>query len=207
MKNPLRFLLPRSEQHLLMGRLAPSSEAPSTAAGVEILTIHRPADPAVAMLDTFAATHGFPAGWASEMLADGARAMVARDPGNGDAMAMAWNTGRAFHVDEIGATLDPGEGVYFFGDFVAPRYRGRKLQRLLISKRLAAIEDRAFACTLVHPSNAASVRSYTEEGFAIGGRYVRYRWRRKTWGRCKCAENAPIVFELRSPEIVFARRA
>jgi GNAT superfamily N-acetyltransferase len=190
-----------------MGRLATSAQPPSAVPGVEILAIHRAADPAAQSLDAFATANGFPPGWTRDMLADGARAVVARDPASGELLAMGWSTRQPFHVDEIAATLNPGQGVYLFGDFVAPAHRGRKLQKLLISHRLTELDDRPFACTLVEPANLASVRSYAAEGFSIGGRYVRHRWRSRTWARCKPVRNAPVTFELPSCDIVLARRA
>jgi len=204
MKKAFRSLFPQAQRHLLMGRLASPVEAPVTSPGVEILSIHRVADPATEALDGFATANGFPAGWARDMLGDGAQALAARDTTTGDILAMGWSTRRAFHVDEIGATLNPGGGVYLFGDFVAPQHRGRKLQKLLISHRLGQLDGPPFACTLVEPSNAASVRSYAGEGFVVGGTYVRYRWRKRTWARCRSVRNAPVVFESPSCDTVIA---
>jgi GNAT superfamily N-acetyltransferase len=117
------------------------------------------------------------------MLADGAPALVAVDDATGETLAMAWTTSRPFHVEEIGATIDPGPGgVYLFGDFVAPAARGRRLQRLLVNRRLRrAAADAHLACTIVHPDNAASVRSYEHEGFAARGRFVRTTWLKREW--------------------------
>jgi GNAT superfamily N-acetyltransferase len=207
MKNPLRSLFPRAQRHLLMGRLALPAKAPAASPGVEVLSIHRPADPAAQALDDFATAHGFPAGWARDMLADGAQALAARDASTGQILAMGWSTRQPFHVDEIGATLNPGGGVYLFGDFVAPPFRGRKLQKLLISHRLAQLDDLPFACTLVEPSSLPSLRSYTGEGFVVGGTYVRYHWRKRTWARCKSVRNAPVVFESPQCELVVAKPA
>jgi GNAT superfamily N-acetyltransferase len=206
MKNPFRSLFPRAQRHLLMGRLALPVQAPATSPGVEVLSIERVADPAAQGLEGFAAANGFPAGWTRDMLADGAQALVARDTTSGEILAMGWSTRRPFHVDEIEATLNPGGGVYFFGDFVAPQHRGRKLQKLLISHRLAQLDSVPFACTLVEPSNLASVRSYAAEGFVPGGSYVRYRLGRRTWARCKTMGNAPVAFALPSCGMVIARR-
>jgi GNAT superfamily N-acetyltransferase len=189
-----------------MGRLASSVQPPATAPGVEVLVIHRAADPAAERLDAFGVANGFPQGWTRDMLADGARAVVARDVRSGELLAMGWSTRHPFHVDEIAATLNPGQGVYLFGDFVAPAHRGRKLQKLLISHRLTELDDRPFACTLVEPTNLASMRSYVAEGFSVGGEYVRHRWRRRTWTRCKSVRGAPVSFELPSCDIVIARQ-
>jgi GNAT superfamily N-acetyltransferase len=103
---------------------------------------------------------------------------------------MAWSTTHPFHVEEIGATFDPRGGVYLFGDFVDPAHRGKKLQRALVSHRLAAARDQGlpFAYTLIHPSNAASLRSYAHEHFVPAARFTRYHWLRKKW--CHCAQLA-----------------
>jgi ribosomal protein S18 acetylase RimI-like enzyme len=192
MKNPLRCLFPRSQEHLLMGRVGSAPMLETSVAGVQALVIWTADDPRAGMLDAFAVANGFPQGWAREMLAEGASAVVARDPAAA-MLAMGWMTGRHFHVEEIGATLDPGTGVYLFGDFVAPAQRGRKLQRLLVAERLRVIEGAAFACTLVEPANVASVRSYEKEGFAVEGRFVSYRWRARTWARCRTVGRGPGI--------------
>jgi ribosomal protein S18 acetylase RimI-like enzyme len=207
MKIRFRSLFPQAQRHLLMGRLALPAQAPATSPGVDVLSIHRAADPVTQALDDFATANGFPPGWAHDMLTDGAQALAARDAATGQILAMGWSTRRPFHVDEIDATLNPGGGVYLFGDFVSPEHRGRRLQRLLISHRLAQLDGLPFACTLVEPSNVASVRSYAGEGFAVGGTYVRYRWRTRSWARCKSVRKAPVVFQSPTCDMVIARPA
>ena len=204
MTNPLRRLLPQSEEHLLMGRSGgvPALEAESS--DVEILAICSADDPRAEQLESFASANGFPTGWAREMLSDNASAVIARDT-TGQTLAMAWMTQRPFHVEEIGATIDPRAGIYLFGDFVAPAHRGRKLQRRLVAQRLRIAANAAFAVTLVHPSNLASVRSYQHEGFAVGGRFLRYRWRSKTWTRCKPIGRAGVNFTLDQQDRIIAR--
>jgi len=196
----LRRLFPTSEEHLLMGRSGGEAPAPEAqASDVEMQAIHSADDPTVEMLETFASANGFPTGWASEMLRDGASAVIARDSAAaaaGATLAMAWMTQHPFHVEEIGATIDPGSGVYLFGDFVAPAHRGRKLQKRLVAQRLRLAVSAAFAVTLVHPANLASVRSYQHEDFVVGARFVRYRWRSRTWTRCKTVDRAAVTFAL-----------
>jgi ribosomal protein S18 acetylase RimI-like enzyme len=209
MKNPLRRLLPHSDAHLLMGRsgAAPAVE-PTAAEGVEMLSIKDISDPAAGVLDAFAIDNGFPEGWAREMLTEAAHAVIARDAA-GAALAMAWMTQRPFHVEEIGATIDPGRGVYLFGDFVAPAHRGRRLQTRLVAERLRLIgAAAAFACTLVHPTNNASLRSYQAQGFSVGGRFARYRWRGRTWARCRAIGNDPgggVTFTLAENDRIVTR--
>src|SRR4051812_29344575 len=95
-------LLPRSDPHLLLSR--PAGAPPAfDATGVRVELIDQPSDP----LEAFAVDQGFPAGWTTDMLSDGASAMLALDDTTGAALAMAWTTTKPFYVDEIRATLDP----------------------------------------------------------------------------------------------------
>jgi ribosomal protein S18 acetylase RimI-like enzyme len=206
MKNPLRRLFPRSHEHLLMGRVGSAPPIPQKpVAGMETLLIRAGDEAPVGMLDAFAFANGFPQGWAREMLGEGASAIVAIDPA-GAMMAMGWMTGRRFHVEEIGATLDPGAGVYLFGDFVAPAQRGRHLQQLLVAERLHGIGEAGLACTLVEPSNVASVRSYQKEGFVSEARFTRYHWRGRTWARCRGNRRGPgVAFELDGSDTIVAK--
>ena len=204
MINPLRRLFPHSEEHLLMGRFGAGQTSETERADGDMLAIRSADDPGAELLESFADANGFPAGWAREMLIDGASGVIARDPAAGATLAMAWMTTHPFHVEEIGATIDPRGGVYLFGDFVAPAHRGRKLQRLLVAHRLRITGSAAFACTLVHPSNLASVRSYQHEGFEPGGRFVRYRWRDRTWTRCRSARCAAVAFTLEENDRIVA---
>jgi ribosomal protein S18 acetylase RimI-like enzyme len=205
MKNPLRRLFPRSHEHLLMGRVGSSAMPETEAAGVQTVAIRTADDPRVGKLDAFAVANGFPQGWVQEMLAEGASAVAALDLA-GVMMAMGWMTERRFRVEEIEATLDPGAGVYLFGDFVAPALRGRKLQQLLVAQRLRGIEGAAFACTLVEPSNAASVRSYEKEGFVSEARFTRYHWRGRTWSRCRGIRHGPgVAFALNGADTIIAQ--
>jgi ribosomal protein S18 acetylase RimI-like enzyme len=196
MTNLLRRLLPQSEEHLLMGRSGAAPALDAAASDVEMPAIRSADDPSVESLETFASANGFPAGWAAGMIGEGASAVIARDTASGATLAMAWMTQQPFHVEEIGATIDPRTGVYLFGDFVAPAHRGRKLQQRLVAQRLRLAASAAFAVTLVHPSNLASLRSYQQEGFTVGARFLRYRWRSRTWTRCKPVARAAVTFAL-----------
>jgi hypothetical protein len=59
------------------------------------------------------------------------------------------------------------------------------LQRLLVAERLARMNDVSRAVTIIHPDNAASMRSYQSERFVTAAQFVRYQWRDRTWNRCK----------------------
>jgi GNAT superfamily N-acetyltransferase len=205
MKDLLRRLLPQSDEHLLMGRAGAAPAPELGTAGVDMRSIRSVSDPNAGMLEAFASAHGFPEGWTREMIGEGASAVIALDEAN-TMLAMGWITGRPFYVDEIRATIDPGAGFYLFGDFVEPAHRGRKLQRRLVGERLRLTETSAFACTLVHPSNLASVRSYSTEGFAVGGQFVRYRWRGRTWARCRAVGRAAVTFALSGTDRILVAR-
>ena len=194
MINFLRRLFPQSEEHLLMGRTGLPPEVQASA-DIETPIIRAADDPNLQPLGSFATANGFPTGWAAEMLTSGATAIIARDSATREVLAMAWMTRHPFHVEEIGATIDPGAGVYLFGDFVSPNHRGRKLQRRLVAQRLRqAATDATFAVTLVHPTNIASLRSYQHEGFTTGASFTRHRWRGRTWTRCKTVDRAAVKF-------------
>lgn len=184
MRNPIRRFWPRSESHLLLARRAtPVDLTPiGRGDGVRARVVATVTDEGAGALDAFAVASGFPAGWAADMLAEGAVGTLAVDEAGG-AVAMAWTTGRAYYIAEIDATLEPGGGTYLFGDFVAPAFRGRGLQRWLVGERVRAVGGDA--CTVVHPSNVASLRSYEREGFTVAGRFTRYRWGRRSWARCR----------------------
>jgi ribosomal protein S18 acetylase RimI-like enzyme len=205
MANLLRRLWPQSQVHWLLGRVGSRLAPPRTVAGIQVDAVAATDKPQAQALDAFASDNGFPQGWAGEMVADGASVIVARDLASSGIVAMAWWTSRPFHVEEIAAMLDPRGGVYLFGDFVATAYRGRGIQQLLVAERLRAAGEAAHACTLVHPSNKASVRSYEAEGFEVGGQFIRSRWMGRTWARCRASRTSRIQFTLEGSETIVAR--
>jgi GNAT superfamily N-acetyltransferase len=176
----LRRLIPYTETHLL---LTHPDASRGSGFSVEGIDIERGDE---SRLEAFAAAQGFPSGWAAEMLAGGATALLALDATTREPLAMGWATARPFHVEEVGRTIDPGErGIYLFGDFVAPAARGRKLQRLLVSQRLGRANGATRACTIVHPENVPSLHSYQNEGFVPGARYTRTFWLGREWATCR----------------------
>jgi ribosomal protein S18 acetylase RimI-like enzyme len=196
MRSFLRNLWPRTQVHLLLGRPGGREIPPFSVEGVTTIVVRSPGDAAAAELEAFAERQGFPEAWAHEMLAGGASGTVVRDAAAGAILAMGWATAQPFHVEEIAATLEPRDGgVYLFGDFVSPAARGRKLQRLMVAERLRT-HDVRYACTLVHPSNGASLTSYQHEGFGDGGRFRRWTWRGRSWARCRTFGGTPIRFAL-----------
>jgi ribosomal protein S18 acetylase RimI-like enzyme len=180
MLNRLRALIPRSETHLLLSRPGASAGSEFAVPGVEVQAGEADA------LEAFTAEVGFPAGWAIDVLDEGAWAILAVDQASRAPLAMGWGIARPFYVEEIGATVDPGPGgIYLFGDFVAPAARGRKLQRLLVSERVRRAAESARAFTIVHPTNTASLRSYRNEGFETRARYTRTHWAGRSWASCR----------------------
>jgi ribosomal protein S18 acetylase RimI-like enzyme len=180
MLNRLRALIPRSETHLLLARTGSNAPSDFAVPGVEVLAGEADA------LEAFIAEIGFPAGWAVDVLAEGAWAILAVDQSSRAPLAMGWVIARPFYVEEIGATVDPGPGgIYLFGDFVAPDARGRKLQRLLVAERVRRTAESSRAFTIVHPTNTASLRSYRNEGFETRARYTRTHWAGRSWASCR----------------------
>jgi hypothetical protein len=151
-------------------------------AGITLSKMRDTSSPSFAPIDELCTTHRFPAGWTAEMLAHGAQAWVLT-AANGCAVAAAWLIRSPFFIDEIKRTFDAGpEGDYYFGDFVAPDFRGQHLQRLLINVRLTDSQQsrRRWAIALARAENAPSVANYTAEGFLRGGIHVSRRmgpWR------------------------------
>jgi ribosomal protein S18 acetylase RimI-like enzyme len=207
MRNFLRRLIPRSENHLLMARLPTPPGAPLSPerAGVRVERVADASAAGADRLEGFATANGFPAGWVADMLTDGAAATVIVDVASERPVGMGWATRRPFVVEEIGVTFDPGGGVYLFGDFVAPDQRGRRLQGLLVAERVQAAAPHGRACTIVHPANVASVRNYEREGFGVLARFRRYRWRGRTWARCGRTVGIHLRFELDPPDVLRAR--
>lgn len=195
MRNPFRRLWPRVETHWLLARRAGVVGSVERGDGVRAVVVATVADAGMEALEAFAVASGFPAGWVAEMLAEGAVATLAVTDAGG--VGMGWVTRRGFFIEEVGATLDPGGGAYLFGDFVTPAQRGRGIQRWLVAERLGGVGD---ACTIVHPANVASLRSYGREGFEVVGKFTRYSWGGRTWARCRGG-----VFECAAGDVIRAR--
>lgn len=175
----LQRLIPYTQTHLLLTHPGLPHGSGFAVGGIEVQAGDEGG------LELFAVAQGFPSGWAADMLAEGAMGLLAVDAGSRAVLAMGWSTSHPFYVEEIGRTIDPGaQGVYLFGDFVAPAARGRRIQRLLVSERLRRATGAASACTIVHPDNVPSLHSYQNEGFVAGARYTRTFWLGRNWGSC-----------------------
>ena len=148
----------------------PATPSPPSVDLPPSFTLHpvtHPSDPAFLFLDRLYASDGFPAGWARQMLERGAQAVVIVQ---GDApAASALLIRQPFYVQEIRRTFDPGpDADYYFGDFVAPGFRGRHLQRSLIRARLLMTHQagRPWALAMTRATPPASLDNYVAEGFA-----------------------------------------
>lgn len=191
---------------LLARRAAPVEGGAVKPEGVRAVAVGAESDLGMEALDAFAVASGFPAGWAGDMLGDGAEATLAlaNVGGQTGGVAMGWRTSGRFFVEELGATLEQRYvGTYLFGDFVSPAFRGRGIQRWLVAERLRALGDTKFGtCTIVHPSNVTSLRNYQQEGFETLGSFTRYWWARRTWARCRTRAGATPRFELRDGDMI-----
>ena len=147
-----------------------------------VQTIATPRDEYFPALDQFCTLGGFPVGWAQLRLEAAARAWLVIGPDQAGAVASAWSTAQPMFIDEIGYTFTPPQrGDYFFGAFVAPAWRGRHLQRLLINRRLhaSAAADRRWAMAIIHTRNRVSLRNDQSEGFTAAAKLMSLR--RRDW--------------------------
>jgi len=119
-------------------------------------------------LDRFYTAQGFPAKWSERLLTTGAQAVMiyhADSP-----IAAGWLIRKPFYIEEIRRTLDPGsETDYYFGDFVAPDFRGKGLQRALIRERLRLTQQagQKYSTAMTSPALPASFNNYSTAGFSI----------------------------------------
>jgi ribosomal protein S18 acetylase RimI-like enzyme len=182
MRRILNRLRPRTQTHQFFRCDLSGTDKRQLASGLGTIEwISSNGDPAFAALRSFAASQGFGNDWPADMLADHAQCALAFDEFS-TPMAMAWMTRQSFYVEEMGATFDPRGAAYLFGDWVAPEFRGRRLQRLLVAYRLdRAVELQAReAYTIIHPENAASLKSYRQEGFIEEGEIESRTWLGRT---------------------------
>ena len=157
------FILSRN-----LGRPIGEMETP---AGLRLAHLRQTTDEGFSQLDALCSSSGFPGGWAATMLRAEGEAFVAfadPSPPPSPAVAAGWMTRAPFFVDELGYTFTPvPEGVYLFGDFVEPAWRGRKLQRWMLHRRLEASAQagRQWVFSMTNKENAPSLRNQFAEGF------------------------------------------
>lgn len=193
-----------SEVHLFLAREL-SAAAPVQALDVDAQIEHvgGPSGGHYDGLRGYCAACGFPADWEREMLELGASATIAMERTSGAVMAMGWQIDRAFEVEEIAAWFDPAPGIYLFGDFVLPAFRGRGLQRLLVNRRLShgVAGGIPIAWTIVHSDNVPSMKSYQAEGFAPAAHFIRRQWLGRTRLSCRAANGAAVPLQLRGNRV------
>ena len=173
----LRRLLSQRETYLLFARHAQAIQIPVPEAldAFQFSTLTQVNDPLTQPLDPFCTSHGFPPNWPAQMLVQGAHAVMAIDSSTRQIAAMAWLTTRPYYVEEIDHTLDPAGGVYLFGDFVAPAYRGRRLQRTLLAHRLSRFPTQS-AYTIIRDDNAPSIRNFESVDFIPTTHLIHKQW-------------------------------
>lgn len=146
------------------------------------LTLHRviqSTDEGVPLLDQLYTADGFPKNWPMTMLERGAHGVVLT--AEGVPAASAWLIRKPFYVQEIRRTFDAGpEADYYFGDFVAPSFRGKHLQRLLIRARSLMSHDdgRLWAIAMTRATIPASRGNYLAEGFFLAAEIRTRRFHR-----------------------------
>jgi hypothetical protein len=130
--------------------------------------VTQPTDGGVALLDQLYTADGFPKNWPMTMLERGAHGVVLS--ADGVPAASAWLIRKPFYVKEIRRTFDAGlDADYYFGDFVAPSFRGEHLQRLLIRARSIMSHEagRHWAIAMTRATIPASRANYIAEGFSL----------------------------------------
>lgn len=135
-----------------------------------------------AFLDQIYSMDGFPPGWAAQMLGRGSVAVVIVSGQTPAASALLVR--KPFYVREILRTFDAGaEGDYYFGDYVAPAFRGRQIQRMLIRARLHISQQagRRWAHALTRTTIPASAENYLAEGFCTAAKLHARRWAGWRW--------------------------
>ena len=143
-------------------------EPAALAVAFDVRHLHDPNDRYCDVLDRFYTAQGFPAKWSERLLASGAQGVMICC--GASAIAAGWLTRKPFYVEEIRRTFDPGSAMdYYFGDFVAPEFRGKGLQRALIRERLRLTHQsgRKGSTAMTNPALPASYNNYCTEGFSV----------------------------------------
>jgi hypothetical protein len=154
---------------VLFRELKPPVGAPMLPAGFTSFAIRTTSDERFPLLCRSCETDGLPAGWAERMISQNHEAHLLLSEA-GESAGCAWIARQAYYISEISRTFDPGpEGDYYFGDFIPPRFRGRKLHRVLIELRVAAslAAGRRYAVGMTHSENLPSIKGYRSADFEI----------------------------------------
>src|SRR5688500_13081962 len=119
---------------------------------------------------------GLDESWCREQLTNGSSAVIAAVDGTPAGVGMY--TRGEFWVGEIEHLYHPGPtACYLYATYVSPRFRGRRIQRLLDLSRVArGAEDGAtYALAIVVSTNIASLRGHAAGGFHPVGRIDHFR--------------------------------
>jgi hypothetical protein len=158
---------------LILARDATSiADLPPLPTACSIIHITDINDENFSALEQFCENQHFPAGWARQMIMQSAEATLLRV--NAVPAAAGWLTRKPFYVSEIQRTFSASDnGDYYFGDWVAPPFRGQHLQRALIAARLhrSSLAHRHWALTMTRAAIPISLANYRTCGFEISAQW------------------------------------
>jgi len=152
---------------------------------VSLNWVSEPNDAHFSLLLRILAQQGLDEPWAREQLASGSSAILATVKENGvtiPAGAGLYTRGE-FYVGEIDHLYHPGDtACYLYATYVAPAYRGRRIQRLLDLHRVKKGHENGvpYAIAIVLSSNTASLRGHAAGGFLSAARIDHFRFRRSS---------------------------
>ncbi len=167
-------MAPRIESHCVLCRplTSPSNNDPPLPEGMRLELVEGEHSNALPDLLGFFVPLGFGAEFCrSELRAGDTVALAVADATTTSArtvVAAASTTYRRHRVDAILLDFDPGaDGCQFLNAYVAPAFRGRKLQRLLQRPRFrkAYADGKRLVYTIILTSNGPSLHNSMQEGF------------------------------------------
>lgn len=168
-------------------------EVTTLAARFTVRHVCDPTDNGRKPLDHFYTAQGFPPGWSQTQLADGAQAVMIDS--DGASVAAGWLIRKPFYIEEIRRTFEPAPKVdYYFGDFVAPAFRGQGFQRALIRKRLHLTSQtgQQWATAITSDHIPTSPKNFLEEGFTIAYSGSKRIWHGLELSRICCTDRARL---------------
>ena len=133
-------------------------------------------DPHFDRLVAIQSEQGLDEAWCAEQLSSGSGAVVALVDGTPAGAGMY--TRGEFWVGEIDHLYHPGPSAcYLYATYVSPRFRGRRIQRLLDLFRVqrGAGDGAPWAIAIVVATNTASLRGHAAGGFRAVARIDHFR--------------------------------
>jgi len=170
----VRHWLPRWESSLVLGRPIVGDERVTDRPGITRVTwVERESDPDAPDLYRFShACQGMDEAWCRLELWRGLVIVLAwaDDPAGGAQriVATAWTTPGEHWVDDVYHYFDPGPvGCQLLNAFVHPDFRGKRIQQMLVERRLdwAWRRGKRWAYTVIHTWNAPSLKNNVAAGF------------------------------------------